>query len=454
MPFNLGLGLGIQRGGYMFSPASLFTASEPGVIYDASDINTLFQDTAGTQPVTAVGQAVARINDKSGRGNHATQSILASRPTYALHPSSGIRNLANGSADVGNAAYWPASITSNGVTATKLGAGIDTDGLPYVDYSIVGTATSTSFCDLYAIGSSRIAASTGQTFTTSTIAQITSGTVPPAGCGAVVAVYEETAPTTVVATTASSQFASTTQGIVTVTYTLVNASTNQARGGMYIRTASGATVNYTIRIKALQFELGSARTNYQFNYANFNIVEAPFAQVGNLLFDGIDDFLVTPTITPNTDKVQVFAGVRKLSDAARGIVVELGAGPVSNSCGLEAPPNAASGAYRMNSGGTVTNAGQGVAFAGAPDTAVLAGSADIAADLARLRRNGVVGTDGTADQGTGIYGNQPLYIGRRGGTSLPFNGRLYGLVVRFGPNLDAATIAATEAWMNVRTGAY
>ena len=105
---------------------------------------------------------------------------------------------------------------------------------------------------------------------------------------------------------------------------------------MYIRTASGATVNYTIRIKALQFELGSARTNYQFNYANFNIVEAPFAQVGNLLFDGIDDFLVTPTITPNTDKVQVFAGVRKQSDAARGMVVESTAGSAGR-FGIEDP---------------------------------------------------------------------------------------------------------------------
>jgi hypothetical protein len=76
-----------------FSPSSLFAASEPGVWYDPSDLTTLFTDTAGTTPVTATGQTVARINDKSGRGNHATQATTASRPTYGINPITGTRNL-------------------------------------------------------------------------------------------------------------------------------------------------------------------------------------------------------------------------------------------------------------------------------------------------------------------------------------------------------------------------
>ena len=40
----------------------------------------MWQDTAGTTPVTAVGQSVARIDDKSGNGKHATQANPASRP--------------------------------------------------------------------------------------------------------------------------------------------------------------------------------------------------------------------------------------------------------------------------------------------------------------------------------------------------------------------------------------
>jgi hypothetical protein len=65
-----------------------------------------------------------------------------------------------------------------------------------------------------------------------------------------------------------------------------------------------------------------------------------------------------------------------------------------------------------------------------------------------LRVNGSASS--TADQGTGNYLTYPLYIGRRGGTSLPFSGHIYGLVVRFGANLDASTITQTETWVGRR----
>ena len=48
-----------------FSPASLFTDGAPGVWYDPSDYTTLFQDSAGTTPVTAVEQPVGLMLDKS-----------------------------------------------------------------------------------------------------------------------------------------------------------------------------------------------------------------------------------------------------------------------------------------------------------------------------------------------------------------------------------------------------
>ena len=63
-----------------WSPLELFAAGEKGVWYDPSDFSTMWQDTAGTTPVTAVGQSVARIDDKSGNGKHATQATPASRP--------------------------------------------------------------------------------------------------------------------------------------------------------------------------------------------------------------------------------------------------------------------------------------------------------------------------------------------------------------------------------------
>lgn len=60
--------------------AALFASGEQGVWYDPSDFGTLFQDSAGTTQVTAVGQPVGKMLDKSGRGNHATQPTAINRP--------------------------------------------------------------------------------------------------------------------------------------------------------------------------------------------------------------------------------------------------------------------------------------------------------------------------------------------------------------------------------------
>ena len=58
----------------------------------------------------------------------------------------------------------------------------------------------------------------------------------------------------------------------------------------------------------------------------------------------------------------------------------------------------------------------------------------------------------TGDQGTGNFLAYPLYLGRRGGTTLPFNGFVFGLITRFGPNLNAPTITNTEIWVGDKTG--
>ena len=69
------------------SPASLFAGGQEGVWYDPSDLSTLFQDSAGTTPVTAAGQPVGRALDKSGRGNNAVQATTARRPFYQTGPA-------------------------------------------------------------------------------------------------------------------------------------------------------------------------------------------------------------------------------------------------------------------------------------------------------------------------------------------------------------------------------
>lgn len=70
-PFNMG------------SAARAIAAANNGLLFDIGDMSTMFQDAAGTVPVTAVEQPVGLILDKSGNGNHATQSITASRPVLS-----------------------------------------------------------------------------------------------------------------------------------------------------------------------------------------------------------------------------------------------------------------------------------------------------------------------------------------------------------------------------------
>ena len=64
------IGIGVtlfkrMAGGSRFSPSSLFSNGEQGVWYDPSSINTLYQDSQGVTPVTAVGEPVGLMLDKS-----------------------------------------------------------------------------------------------------------------------------------------------------------------------------------------------------------------------------------------------------------------------------------------------------------------------------------------------------------------------------------------------------
>lgn len=110
MFLGIGLRLGMQGGG-SFPPAALFASGEEGAWFDPSDLSTLFQDSAGTTPVTTAGQPVGLMLDKSGRDNHATQATSAKRPTYQT--AGGLHWLAtDGVDDHMKAAY--------GVTLTNL----------------------------------------------------------------------------------------------------------------------------------------------------------------------------------------------------------------------------------------------------------------------------------------------------------------------------------------------
>jgi hypothetical protein len=360
-------------GGSAFSPSSLFASSEPGVWYDPSDLTTLFQDTAGTVAVTTPGQTVARMNDKSGRGNNATQATAASRPTYGVVPLGGRRNIllatdtmATQTRAVTAAAHTLAFTGTGTVTLT----GVSTAG------PLVGTGVSNR---------------------------------------------------------------------VSLTFT---------------PTAGNLTLTVSGSVTLAQLELGSTATAYQKVTTAFDVTEAGVQSLAYLSFDGVDDFMLTGTITPGVDKAQIFAGVRKLSDATVGFIAEMSVTVASNngSFSIAMPRQSgeasvvsdlrgSSGAFRYYTG------------VAAPISLVVSALYDIGgstvAEELLLRNNGAAqsGTSG-GPAGTGNFLAYPLYIARRAGTSFPLNGQIYSLITRFGANLTAGQITDTETWVNGKTGAY
>lgn len=168
-----------------------------------------------------------------------------------------------------------------------------------------------------------------------------------------------------------------------------------------------------------------------------------------LQFDGVDDFLATNSINfTATDKIAVFAGVRKQSDAGRGIVVE----PASSVFQINAPIGA-SATYAFVSSGTLSSTATSPASYPAPITSILTGIGDISGDIARLMVNGAQVAERLTDQGTGNYGNQIVYIGSRGGASLLFKGGLHQLILA-GSQPSAQTISMVNGYVNGRTRAY
>lgn len=378
-------------GGVSFSPLSLFAASEPGFWYDPSDISTLFQDAAGTTPVTAAGQSVGLVLDKS-RG-------LALGPELVTPEAN--RDF---SSDTG---YW----SKSGTTAISGGvctiAGAINNGIARNGLLTIGRGYVVSF-EVTRVGSGSVYISSG-----STVTPVTN-----------------------------------TVGVKNYRFVAINADFRIFAG------ANGTDVdidNVTVR------ELAGNHATQS------NALQQPTYQVdsngrGYLNFDGSDDSLVTGTITPGTDKAQVFAGLRKNSNAAVGVLImhsDNWAG-VSGSFVMTAPEST-SGDYAAGSRGSaaVSAAVQSKTGANsAPELAVITGLFDIAGDSATVRRNGVAATPATGDQGTGNFSAQVVRIGRYGTSALPFNGRIYGLICRFGPNLTATQITQVENWMNGKTGAY
>jgi hypothetical protein len=439
--------------GLPFSPLALFTAGEQGAWYDPSDLSTLFQNAAGTTPVTGVEQPVRLMLDKSGRGNHAAAPSDAARPVLR-----GRVNLLERTEEFDNA-YWSVfqtTVTANATTAPNATLTADklietnSSGAHYIQRDITVVSGVNYTASVYFKKAER------------TFARLRLGTATNGGTQIGDLRIDLTTETVAAGTTP-----------VGTSYSVTSVGNGWVRAEITVA-ASGTTLNF---LPAILFD-GSTNI-YQgdgtsgifiwgadLRVANDGVNLPPYQRVTTstnydtagfplyLAFDGTDDSMSTSAINlTGVVRVNVFAGVRKLSDASRGIVVDhIDLISLSEGFNLNAPFNSTDN-FRMGSVGSSLAAANATTGVDAPITVVASGVSSITQDVCILRLNGAQVASSIADQGAGGYGNNIMGIGARNNASDRFNGRLYSLIVR-GAASNAAQIAAAEAWVNGKTLAY
>jgi hypothetical protein len=569
---GLPIGLGSQAGFGIapFDPRDLFSAGEQGAWYDPSDYSTLFTDSAGTTPVTAVEQFVGLMLDKS-KGAPTTlgaelinNAAWFAQTGWSVNSSTGaatgvavtgfIRNNGAGSTQLTAGKWYQATIRLVSYTSGSVGYPYDGSGFVAIP-NVPGTYTYRFLCDTadytYVFGtgftgvidsiSVRELPGNHATQTTSTKrpklaarynlltyseqfdngawtktnATVTANaTVAPDGTttadklvSAVGALHERAEQAVTIAASTAYTFTVYAKAdganfagfrvaqdtAPSVWFDLVNGTVGNVEGnwsaavitaagnGWYRCKATYTTVgtSYTFRIflsgsngdsiftgdgikglflwgadlRPTSQATGLIGPTYQRVAAATDYDTVGFLPY--LAFDGVDDSMSTGSIDfTATDKMTVWAGVRKLSDAALAMVGELSANAgTNNGSFFLAAPRTGTADYGWRSTGTILSDATAAASYAAPITNVLAAIGNISGDIAALRVNGTQVATSSTDQGFGNYGNYPLFIGQRNNTSLPFNGWLSSLIIRGAQSTDSQ-ISATESWVNGRTGAY
>lgn len=174
-------------------------------------------------------------------------------------------------------------------------------------------------------------------------------------------------------------------------------------------------------------------------------------------FDGVDDAYASAASLnlTGTDEVTVFAPVLKESDAATGVVLEASTASSSINPGtfaLFGPVTPGLGNYGFRSVGSLTATIE-IGSQAAPRKSLLTGIGKISTDTAIIRVNGVQAATSAVDQGTGNYGNHTLFEGARNQASVYFKGETQGFLI-LGKNLTASQLAIVEKYINNLWKAY
>ena len=407
----------------------LFSASEPGAFYDPSDMSTLFQDSAGTVPVTAVEQPVGLILDKSGRGNHASQATTTKRPILSRRV-----NLLTKTEQFEDGVWFK----------VEYGGGLP----PAVIANDASGPASDGFADKVTFS----AGAGAQSLLTASAAfspSVYRGVLclkaaSPGDVGKIIALRHAGAAAYLLIT-------------LTADYQVIirDETAPAAAGGSLdiglrpdVGTSSGE-VSMHLAYASLTLTT-DAHLSYQRVNTSVDYDADPAKFPAYLRFDGVDDVLQTGNINfTGTDKMTVWAGVTPNSVAANAMLLELS--DISNtndgSFKLLVPETYGDPTISSSSRGTAANASDQGLFSTTISTSsplVISTAHDISGDRTTLSANGVVYSPVIGDKGAGDFGNYPLYIGARGGAGLFFNGSIYSLIVR-GAQSSLSQIEATEA---------
>lgn len=376
----------------------LFSNGEQGFFYDPNDLTTLYQDAEGTVPVTGAGQPVGLIRDKSGRDNHAFQTVSAMRPILQQTPILGNELITNG--DFSNGTHgW--SSGKGAILSTVNGVLRVTNDPVTPDYGYAWASFPTVVGKKYYVTARRIAGS-GNTLSN---IHIDTGSVA--------------------------------QQLYTI---LGNADANKPQ----LFTATTATTYIGLNAQ------GNALSGWM-EYADISVKEflGYHTDQNYLAFDGVDDFLQTSNIDfTTTDEVSLFSCSKAKAVPGTDYQTILDFN-LSNDGGFQlAVPHANSRAFFGSRGTGLANLWS--------DTIdwnlgiVLSGRAKISTDMLQLRTNGYMAAS-AADQGDGTYGNKPLYIGRRAGGDRPFREGIYSLI-GIGRLTTDSEAAALEKAIAKKTG--
>ena len=435
-------GLGIAR--FKFNPISWFLKGEQGAWYDPSDLTTLFQDSAGTTPVTAVEQPVGLMKDKSGRGNHAFQATAGNRPVLSARV-----NLLTKTEDFSDAVWTKTGSTiSNStidtpegtqLTAKLIGDNTSTTCYTTQFYTSIGTAYT---CTIYAKAANtpRVSIWEGNSSAFYSTFDLISGTVVAnsGATGSISSIGNGWFKCSMTSTQTSG-----TRGFYTVligalgTGPFATGFSGDGVSGIYIwhpdlrPTNSGALLPPYQRVNTA---------------SDYDTVGFPLYLKAN----GTSSAMSTNSIDfTSTDKMTVVTGVRKLS-ALSELILELSADTNANTGAFYLGTTAPNIINSASKGTVVANVVSPANYPN-PISFIETMQSVISQPSVNLRLNNTQSAASLTGQGIGNFGNYPLYLFARAGTLYPFTGQFYGAIIR-GAQSDTASVTQTEQYMATKTG--